>query len=145
MGIAGYAHEAERGRMQPSLEFRGSILVVEDEPAIRLVVAEVLRDDGYEVREACDGIEGLRALEEWTPDLVVLDVTMPRLDGRGFRREQRALVGPAANVPVILVTGAHLTEQVLAEFEAESLLKKPFELDELVALVASLVPGREEG
>lgn len=131
--------------MQPSLGSRGSVLVVEDEPAIRLVVAEVLRDDGYDVREAADGIEALRALEEWTPHVVVLDVTMPRLDGRGFRLEQRALDGPAASVPVILVTGAHLTEQALAELEVDWLLTKPFELDELVALVARFVPGGAEG
>ncbi len=127
--------------MQQSEGPRGSILVVEDEPAIRLVVAEVLRDDGYEVREAGDGIEALRALEGWTPDLVLLDVTMPRLDGAGFRREQLALPGPASRIPVVLVTGAHINEQTLAEFEAATLIKKPFELEDLVSTVAIVMSG----
>ena len=68
------------------------ILVVEDDDAIRGLVSEVLRDDGYDVREATNGVEALDRLREERPDLIVLDLMMPVMDGWAFveacRRKQ---------------------------------------------------------
>jgi len=60
---------------------RGRILVVDDEPAITDFIALGLHHEGYEVATAGDGHQGLRAVDEFKPDLVILDVMMPRLDG----------------------------------------------------------------
>ena len=65
------------------------ILVVEDDASIRGLVSEVLRDDGYEVSEASNGVEALEALGERLPDLIVLDLMMPIMDGWRFVEECR--------------------------------------------------------
>ena len=69
------------------------ILVVEDDPSLRETLAEVLEDDGHEVRVAEDGEAALEAIHEWTPELIVLDLMMPRMDGYAFRQAQRAACG----------------------------------------------------
>ena len=64
----------------------GPILVVDDDPAIRAVVTDVLEDEGYAVLTATDGQEGLAVLAQTTPELILLDMRMPGLDGWGFAR-----------------------------------------------------------
>ncbi len=114
------------------------VLVVEDEPAIRMVLTEVLSDEGYEVRGAGDGPTALGVLEEWVPRVILLDFTLPGMDGSEFRARQRELSN-AGRVPVILVTGAYLQDEAIAGFEADAVIAKPFDLDELVAVVARVV------
>ncbi|MFN8638583.1 MAG: response regulator [Dehalococcoidia bacterium] len=114
------------------------VLVVEDEPAIRMVLTEVLSDEGYEVRGAGDGQTALGLLEEWVPRVILLDFTLPGMDGSEFRARQRALAD-AGRVPVILVTGAYLQDDAIAGFEADAIIAKPFDLDELVAVVARVI------
>ena len=63
------------------------ILVVEDDDAIRELVSDVLRDDGYDVREATNGVEALGRIREERPDLIVLDLMMPVMDGWTFVEE----------------------------------------------------------
>jgi len=104
------------------------ILLVEDDAAIRETLAEYLACEGYQVTAACDGAEGLARLAERRPDLVVLDLQMPVLDGRGFVSALRA--DPSTRtIPVILMTGAPAGS--LPGAEVEAVLWKPFQLDEL--------------
>jgi CheY-like chemotaxis protein len=111
------------------------VLVVEDERAIRQLLVDALTDEGHDVREASSGIAALDILAEWVPDLILLDVSLPEMDGRTFRIEQRALAAPASEVPVILVTGAYEHERLLEETGAAALIRKPFNLDDLVLTV----------
>ena len=114
------------------------VLVVEDDPSLRLVLVDALVDEGHDVREAASGARALAVLQEWLPDLILLDITMPEMDGRTFRFEQRRLPSPASQTPVVLVTGSHDHATLIAELGAAALLRKPFNLDELVTLVDEL-------
>jgi DNA-binding response OmpR family regulator len=111
------------------------VLVVEDDRYIRQLVVDTLTDEGYEVRAAESGEAGLEVLGAWVPDLILLDVTLPTMDGPSFRAEQRRLPAPASAVPVVLVTGAYKHEHLVKDLEAYALLRKPFDLDRLVDLV----------
>src|SRR5919112_5400307 len=77
------------------------ILVVEDEPVIRELMAILLEEEGYTVRQACDGLEALETLEQHPVDLVLSDVKMPRLDGASLAHQLRAQEHP---LPVILMS-----------------------------------------
>jgi len=114
----------------------GPVLVADDDPAVRRLFARVLRDAGYETLEAADGVEALELLERRKVALLVLDSTMPRLDGAGVIRAVRAREA-TRTLPVILITGhASLEDRVggLAT-GADDYLVKPVDLDELVAHV----------
>lgn len=111
------------------------MLVVEDEPAIRQLLVDALTDEGHDVRAAGSGSAALEVLGVWLPHLILLDVSLPEMDGRTFRAAQRGLPGAPSEVPVVLVTGAYEHEQLLEELQAAALLRKPFNLDDLVVLV----------
>ncbi|MGN6360522.1 MAG: response regulator [Thermomicrobiales bacterium] len=114
------------------------LLVVEDDADIRRLLVDVLVDEGHEVREAESGAEALALLQEWAPDLILLDMTLPEMDGRAFRAAQRRLPPPASQAPVVIVTGMYDHAALVEELDAVALLRKPFDLDELVALVEAL-------
>lgn len=114
------------------------ILIVEDDAAIRATLVEVLAGEGYRVREASDGAEALAAVGAERPDLVVLDLHMPVMDGRTFVERLRAAEATRA-VPVVLMTGATLAAEPVAGVSA--VLVKPFRLEALVATVARLAGG----
>ncbi len=109
------------------------ILLVDDDANLLVVLAEQLHDDGYEVATARDGQEALRRLEAGWPDLILLDLMMPRVDGLAVAREIKA----AADLPIIVLSAidtadskAHLLDEV-----AEDYVTKPYDYSELVARV----------
>ncbi|MCI8999144.1 MAG: response regulator transcription factor [Muribaculaceae bacterium] len=114
------------------------ILFVEDERDLSLIVSDTLRQQGYDVVEAYDGIDGLAKYMSGGADLIVADVMMPRLDGFSMAREIRR---SSPDVPVIFLTAKSSVEDVEAGFEsgADDYLKKPFELRELLVRVKSLL------
>ena len=105
---------------------RGRILVVEDDPALRDTLAEVLRDGGHDVRVAGDGEAALATIDTWEPQLIVLDLMMPRMDGFAFVQAQR--------------NRAHGVEAAAVELRADAWLVKPFGLDDVLASVDRLLP-----
>lgn len=113
------------------------ILVVEDEPLIRMATAELLRDAGYEVREAANGEEAMRLVEAlWPIHLVVSDIRMPGIDGvtlAALVHQQHPLL------PVILVS-SHLQPGVSEQ--AAGFLAKPFRDPELLGLVKELLESQ---
>jgi len=113
---------------------RAKILVVEDEPAMVAGLRDNFEFEGYEVITAQDGIEGLeRALEE-SPDLVVLDVMMPRMSGLEVCKQLRA---KRASLPIIMLTarGQEIDKVVGLELGADDYVTKPFNRAELIARV----------
>ena len=121
------------------------ILVVEDDASIRGLVSEVLRDDGYEVSEASNGVEALEALGERLPDLIVLDLMMPIMDGWTFVEECRRN-RVCDEVPIVVTSASHdlpSTAERLRSFGVRTCLAKPFDVDGLLALVERYVPFRE--
>ena len=117
------------------------VLVVDDDRAIRGFVAEVLMDEGYEVRTAENGNEALALSREWQPDLIVLDLMMPVMDGWTFRARQRQ-VDELADVPVVVTSAANKLRTDRDVLEPCVLLPKPFHLDDLLGAVQTCVPTR---
>ena len=119
---------------------RGRILVVDDEPAITDFIALGLHHEGYEVATAGDGHQGLRAVDEFKPDLVILDVMMPRLDG--FELCQ-AISGEPRRGIIILSARDETTDRIHGlELGADGSLVKPFEFGELLARVKAVLRRR---
>jgi two-component system chemotaxis response regulator CheY len=110
----------------------GLVLVVDDDVAIREFVRDALEFDGYSVVTAADGAAALAALERLKPDLVLLDMRMPVLDGWGFSRLYREGGGAA---PVVVMTAAENAEAWRAEVGGDACLPKPFMLDDLFEVV----------
>jgi CheY-like chemotaxis protein len=119
------------------------VLLVEDEDTIGEVVSDVLRLEGYEVRRARNGREALVILRDWLPRMILLDLMMPEMDGWAFRAAQRRLDGDAAQVPVIVLSGAREARTRASELGAVEALSKPFDLDQVVdAVVRWIGRGR---
>ncbi|MCP9947636.1 response regulator transcription factor [Actinomadura madurae] len=114
------------------------ILVVDDEPAVRESLSSSLEFEGYRVAAAADGVMALDQVEKEAPDLVVLDVLMPRMDGLTTCRRLRAL---GATMPVLMLTARDMVGDRVTGLDAgaDDYLAKPFELDELLARVRALL------
>ena len=114
------------------------ILIIEDEAPMRTALADLLAAEGYRALTACDGESGLeRALAE-KPDLILLDVMMPKLDGFALCAELRRL---ANVVPVLMLTAKGQIEDRVTGLDAgaDDYLVKPFSTDELLARVRALL------
>ncbi len=108
------------------------VLILEDDPSIREAVAEVLALEGFHVAAAAHGREGLRLLADRQPDVILLDLQMPVMDGWAFARE---LQSRGLMIPTIVMTAAYRGAAWARETGAAAFVAKPFDLDELVALV----------
>src|SRR5215212_2020399 len=118
----------------------GRVLVVEDDLEIADVLRRTLRQEGHEVRTAGDGIEALDLAERFVPDLVVLDLGLPGLDGVEVCRRLRA----ESDVPILILTARAETEDRVEGLDsgADDYLVKPFELSELLARTRALMRRR---
>jgi CheY-like chemotaxis protein len=114
------------------------VLVVDDDALIRDTLATALADEGYVVRVAADGRAALDTLEEWLPNLIVLDLMMPVMDGQAFRTAQRGL-STAAHIPVIVLSAAHNVQVRAGSLGAVAIFPKPFDLGSLLDAVARTV------
>ena len=112
-----------------------SVLVVEDEPALRRMLTFTLRDAGFDVRTAWNGVEGLEQVDAALPDVIVLDLEMPVMDGRTFyqRLRERGLRMP------VCILSAYGARKAQRELDADASVQKPFGTDELIEKLQSLV------
>ena len=110
------------------------VLVVDDEVHIRELVAFILDDSGYELRGVPDGIEALRALETWTPDVILLDIMMPKIDGLELLPQLRQVT----DAPVIVLSARGDVQDRVAGLVrgADDYVSKPFDPRELEARIA---------
>lgn len=117
----------------------GTVLVVDDEPTIVEVVGRYLQRAGYETLEAADGLEALSLAERLRPDLIVLDIMLPGIDGTEVMR--RLHEGPGNPLPVILLTARGEESDRLAGLRhgADDYVVKPFSPEELVARIDAVL------
>jgi two-component system response regulator MprA len=118
----------------------GRVLVVEDDEAIAEVVRRALRQAGHEVRTAADGVEALDAADQFVPDLVVLDLGLPRLDGVEVARRLRS----ESDAPILILTARTEVDDRVTGLDsgADDYLVKPFEVKELLARARALMRRR---
>jgi excisionase family DNA binding protein len=124
-----------RGRTGPL------VLVVDDDPSVRQVVRANLEAEGYAVREAGSADEGLASLEEEPPDLLLLDVMMPEVDGWEMLRRVQERYGVGA-IPVLVFSGT-VEERAVADAAARGargFLGKPFDLQQLIDQAKQIAP-----
>lgn len=116
------------------------ILAVDDDPDVLGTLYRTLRREGYEVERAASGLEALRMLAERRPDLVILDIIMPGLDGLTVCRKIRA-DSQYDSLSILFLTAKGRTEDVVAGLDAggDDYLPKPFEIAELTARVRALI------
>ena len=114
-----------------------SVLVVEDDPWIQWMIADDLADRGHAVLTAGDGDEALKRLGETRPDVIVLDLMLPRLDGWEFVDRYPAITGESA-IPIIVVSAARNPDLSAASSGIMAWLPKPFDIEQLAATVSKL-------
>lgn len=107
--------------------------MVDDEEPIRAVIRAVLTDEGFEVATAFDAEEALTSCRAICPDVVLLDLNLPGIGGRGFLARFRADVSSA--VPVVVVSAMVDAERTAREMRADDFLRKPFIITELADAV----------
>lgn len=125
-------------------EEKRNILLIEDEHHVRQLVSRLLTKHGFEVRTAKDGLDGLRALEDFKPDLIIADVMMPNLDGLTFtkalknRRETRA-------IPVIFLTAKSDPLSMIEGINvgAKFYITKPFQIEDVLSKVKKVLVERQ--
>jgi two-component system chemotaxis response regulator CheY len=121
---------------------RKCVLVVDDEKAIRELIADALDFEGYAVLTAANGADALAKLPKTRPDVIVLDLMMPIMDGWTFLTRLRS--EPAhAGIPVLVISASHDLASSAPRLGARACVAKPFDLDVLLAVIDRLM--RAEG
>ena len=113
---------------------RHDILVVEDERATSEAILRVLDLAGYSARTAVNGIDALAQVQQRRPDLVLLDIVMPVMDGWQCARELRASYGQS--LPIVVVTAVEEARPAARQAGVDDVLVKPFEMQDLLDMVS---------
>jgi DNA-binding response OmpR family regulator len=120
-----YGRTSENGSQCPSVS---KVLVLDDDNALQRLLRLTLTSEGFEVITASNGLEGLEKVRVDPPDVILLDLEMPVMDGRTFFRELRK---QGNNTPVLILS-AYGARNAQRELQAEGSLEKPFEADVLM-------------
>lgn len=122
---------------------KGRILVIDDDPTLNALIRQSFHAKGYEVITALNGVEGLKLAYRSHPDIIVLDIMMPDLDGYETCRRLREI----SEVPVLMLTAMTAEENLVRGFEAgaDDYVKKPFSLKELEMRISALIKRSGNG
>jgi len=117
---------------------RKRVLVIDDDLPIRGMLAAALRQHGFQVLLAGDGAEGQRAMNIHHPDIILLDLAMPDVNGWDFLQRLQE-TGHLGHIPIIVVSAhVRVEPQALLQMGVAAILPKPFNLDELIQLIEHL-------
>ena len=108
------------------------VLVVDDDASIRELLTTALGEGGYEVVPATNGEDALAVRERWRPDVIVLDLMMPVMDGSTFAKRLRE----RDDIPIVVLSAANDLERHAKSVGAADVIGKPFDLDQLIPTVA---------
>ena len=115
-----------------------TILIVDDEVDLSTLVKIRLEEKDYYVLLACNGVEGLEILESVTPDLILLDVNMPKMGGLEFYSKISTVYG-RSKYPVLMLTSRASLEETFRDIDVAGFLPKPFEINELISEVERIL------
>ncbi len=119
------------------------ILVIDDETDLAEMVSFQLKAKGYAVTMASNGVEGLKVLEKVNPDLIVLDINMPKMGGLEFYNKISTSHGKA-KYPVLVLTARANLEETFKDIEVDGFMPKPFEIEKLIIEVDRIVSRKSE-
>jgi two-component system chemotaxis response regulator CheY len=132
-------------RPPPGLPGAPVVLVVDDEPQIRALAEHALTAHGYRVQLAPNGREAIRRLTESPPDVILLDLNMPVMDGWAFRAEQQRLADARlASIPVLLLSAEEDVEEHAAKLQVVGVLRKPFDLRGLLNAIRTAMANNDD-
>jgi DNA-binding response OmpR family regulator len=114
-----------------------SILIVDDDQSILLTLQDILSGEGFPVRVARNGWEGLNKVDEDPPDLIVLDLWMPRMNGQEMARD---LKDRGFSIPILVMSAVQSGDKVAESIDAAGFIPKPFDIDLLLNEVSRLLP-----
>jgi CheY-like chemotaxis protein len=115
------------------------ILIVDNDPVLRATVAEVLEDCGFRTATAANGLQALHAIAKEEPSIVLLDMRMPMLDGKGFVERLREF---GRSPGIIVMSGSQPSAEELADMGAVAFVGKPFEVEDLVRRIQTRTSAR---
>ncbi len=119
------------------------ILIVDDDKCIIEITRVVLEINGYEVLSAFDGEEAMAKVRHEIPDLIMLDLLMPRMDGWEVYNQLKEY-SKTAHIPIILVSALDKDTQMNKEMDVEGYLEKPFEINELTEKINNVLASKRE-
>lgn len=132
---------AKKRGLQPAARENSRILVIDDDEAFREFVTDALSDfTGYQIRTAGDGMKGALLVGSWKPDLIVLDIRMPQMNGQELLTLIRE--NPESADTSVVIASAHLSPELTAELETlapDAILEKPVRLAKFVAAIQKLL------
>ena len=128
---------------QPAPPPKGRVLIIDDDEAVHAVLTNMLTREGYSTRDARDGKEGLRLAREYQPDIVILDILMPGMDGWTVLSQLKA-TPECANIPIILLTMLENKDMGFA-LGAADYLTKPIEAEKLLPVLERHVASHQRG
>ena len=143
MAVASLSHAGCKLRLESVLAMAKKVLIIEDEPEIRAILAMSLqRVGGYEVVAAADGIEGIEVAARESPDLIILDALMPKLDGYATCRHVKA-DRKLSHIPVVFLTAKTAPREVERAMRAGAAgcVAKPFDPLTLAEQIAKIADG----
>ena len=117
------------------------VLVVDDEQPLRDLMRMVLEGEGYEVETATNGAEALATAATFAPQVILLDMSMPVMDGRAFAEAYRRRGPPPPLAPIVVVTAAGDARARAEQLRAAGFIAKPFDIDQLAQRVAAVAAG----
>jgi CheY-like chemotaxis protein len=115
-----------------------AVLVVDDDDGLRDMLVDALELEGMQVRAAANGAQALAVLEHWHPQVILLDLNMPVMDGWAFREAQRARP-TIAQIPVIVYSASFHGRVKMEGFDEAAFLSKPCSLDQLFDIIQSVL------
>lgn len=118
------------------------ILFVDDEKSLCEFVELILKKESYEVGIAYNGVEGLEKVRAWKPDIIILDILMPEMDGYNMLKELRR-IEEAKNIPVIIVTAKEKMEDLFKVEGIVDYIVKPFDKEALLAKILKALEACE--
>jgi len=119
------------------------VLLAEDDANLREVLTQTLIEDGFEVSAAANGAEALQRVQRFQPDVILLDMNMPVMDGPTFAERYRQL--PLRHAPIVAVTAAGAAHQWAERIKAAAWLNKPFDVCALTCLLTRLPAAAASG